>query len=356
MGSVFLRRNSWVGEYKDRGKIRRKTFGKKGVITKTMAKEMLKKIEQKVKLGQYDMLDAEIPTLLEFSKTYIVHVRDTIQIRSWYRYEYGLRRLIELYGDKKLSEITPKDVDDYKTLRLRDAKPATVNREIATLRQIFNLAKRWNKFFGENPVSISKLLPEHNQKERILSYEEETKLFSLGNPCLRAIIITALNTGMRKTEILTLKWFNVELENGVITIDQTNTKTKKTRRIPINSTMRKLLREQKLRCGGSEHVFLSQAGTPYKFHDSLKGAFERTCKKAGITGLRFHDLRHTAATRMIEAGASIVAVSKILGHSDIKMTMRYSHPDNSLKEAVELLTNDFSRSVTDKITDNEENQ
>ncbi len=351
MGSVFLRGDSWVGDYRINGKTRRKTFGKKGIVTKTSAKEMLKKIEQKVKLGQCDMLDTEIPTLSDFSKEYIKHLRDTVQKKSWYRYEYGLRRLIELHGNKKLSEITPKDVDDYKGLRLRDAKPATVNREIATLRQLLNLAKRWKKFFGENPVSISKLLPENNQKERILTYEEEAKLLSLCNPYLRAIVVTALHTGMRKTEILTLKWSNVELEKDLITIDQTNTKTKKARRIPINSAMRTLLLEQKLKSGGSENVFLSKSGTPYKFHDSLKGVFERTCKSAGIAGFRFHDLRHTAATRMIEARASIVAVSKILGHSDIKMTIRYSHPDNSLKEAVELLTKRFSDSVTDNSTD-----
>ena len=360
MGSVFLRGDSWVGEYKDRGKIKRVAFGKKGIVTKTLAKEMLKKKEQNVKLGQYDMLDAKIPILLEFSKTYILHVKDTIQRKSWYRYEYGLRRLIELYGNKKLSEITPKDVDDYKALRLRDARPATVNREIATLRQIFNLAKRWKKFFGENPVSISKLLPEHNQKERILTYEEEMRLLDACNEYLRPIIVTALHTGMRKTEILTLNWSNIDLENGLITIDQTNTKSKKTRRIPINSTMRILLKEQWLRTGQgpfrNEYVFISKTGTPYKFHTSIKGAFERVCKNAEITGLRFHDLRHTAATRMIEAGASIVAVSKILGHSDIKMTMRYSHPDNSLKEAVELLTSNFSDSVTDKFTDKEQIQ
>jgi integrase len=82
---------------------------------------------------------------------------------------------------------------------------------------------------------------------------------------------------------------------------------------------------------------------------SLKGAFELLCKKAEIQGLRFHDLRHTAATRMVEGGASIVAVSRILGHSDIRITMRYSHPENSLKEAVELLTKrGFSEPITDK--------
>jgi len=351
MGSVFLRGSAWVGEYRDRGKIKRKALGNKRIITKTMARGMLKKIEQKVKLGQYDMLDAEIPTLKDFGREYIRYVRDVVKRRSWYRYEYSLYRLNELYGDKLLSEIHPKDIDDFKEVRLKDVKPATVNRELSTLRQIFNLAKRWKKYYGENPVSISGLLPEENVKERILALEEERRLLSFSNPYLKPILITALQTGMRKSEILTLKWSNVDFDNGIITIDQTNTKSKKTRRVPINSTLKTLLIEQKLKCGGSDYLFLSPSGSPYKYHDSIKGAFQRTCNKAGITGFRFHDLRHTAATRMIEAGASIVAVSKILGHSDLKMTMRYSHPDNSLKEAVELLTNNISHSVTDISTD-----
>jgi len=98
------------------------------------------------------------------------------------------------------------------------------------------------------------------------------------------------------------------------------------------------------------NVFLSQYGAPYKFHTFIKGAFERICKKAGLTGFRFHHIKHTAATRIIEAGASIVSVSTILGYSEIKMTMRL-HPDSSLKDAVELLTNNFSHPITDKHTD-----
>lgn len=351
MGSVFLRGDSWVGEYRYRGKIKRKALGAKKIITKTMAREMLKKIEQKIKLGQYDMIDADIPILKDFGKEYIRHVRYTIKRRSWSRYEYSLNYLNKMYGDKKLSEITPKDIDDFKEIRLKFAKPATVNRELSTLRQVFNLAKRWGRFFGQNPVSISGLLPESNMKERILTPEEEETLLSYSNTYLKPIIITALQTGMRKSEIITLKWSNVDLANGVITIEQTNTKNKKTRRIPVNFYMRNVLLQQKLRRGGSDFVFLSHTKLPYKKHDSLKGAFLRACKNAGINGLRFHDLRHTCATRMIERGASIVAVSKILGHSDIKMTMRYSHPENSVKEAVELLSDVFSRSFTDESTD-----
>lgn len=350
MGSIYQRGNSWVGQYKDRGKTVQKSFGKKSLITKTMAREMLKKIEQRVKLGQYEMLDAEIPTFNEFSIEYLTHGKEVLKKRSWWRDVYGLKHFVLLFGDRRLSEITPKDVDDYKRIRLKDVAPSTVNRELQCVRSLFNLAKRWNKFFGNNPVSEAKLIPVNNQKERILSRKEEERLLGLSNPYLKPILITALNTGMRKNEILTLRWTNIDLDTKVITLEHTNTKTKKTRRIPINSVLRKLLLEQRLKSGGNEYIFLSPTGNPYKRHDSIKGSYERLCKKASISGLRFHDLRHTAATRMIEAGASIVAVSKILGHSDIKMTMRYTHPDTSLKEAVELLTNSLTMKRRDKLS------
>ncbi len=339
MGSVFLRGDSWVGEYKDRGKIRRKTFGKKGVITKTLAKEMLKTIERNVKLGQYDMLDADIPTLSEFAVEYIKHIRDIKQNRSWGSALHHLNRLKSTFGDRMLSQVTPKDIDDYKLVRLREVKPATVNRELACLSHLFNLAKRQGVFFSENPVAVSKLLPEHNQVERILTREEEERLLASSPQYLKPILICALNTGMRKNEILTLTWANIDLENNFITLEHTNTKSKKTRRIPVNSTLRNTLLEQKLKSGGSEYVFLSSDGSPYKRHDSLKQSYLRACKCTCINGLRFHDLRHTEATRMIEAGSSIVAVSRILGHADLKTTMRYAHPENSLKDAVEKLAN-----------------
>lgn len=351
MGSIYLRGNSWVGQFKYRGKTKQKSLGKKTQITKTMARGMLNKIEQQIKLGQYDLVDADILTLKDFSREYITYVRDTLGRKSWDRYRYSLHKVLSVYGDRMLNEITPKDIDDFKEIRLKSSKPATVNRELSTLRQIYNLAKRWNKYYGENPISISGLLPEDNMKERILTLEEEVKLLSSSHEYIKPIIITALQTAMRKSEILTLKWSDVDINNRVITIDQTNTKNKKKRRIPINSTLRTLLNEQKLKSGGSEYVFLSQDGTPYKEHNCINNAFRTARKKAGLTDLRFHDLRHTAATRMIEAGAPIVAVSKILGHSDLKMTMRYAHPENSLVDAVELLSRNFSNSVTDKSTD-----
>lgn len=360
MGSVFVRTRThkdskkadyWVIEYRVNGKPRRETVGKVGIVTKSIAKELLKKRELQVKLGQWDMIGAEIPTLNEFANGYMKHVRDVMKKRSWKRDDLCLHHLRDFLGDHRLSQITSKDIDDYKESRLTKIQPATVNRELSVLRHLLNLAKRWKKFFSDNPVSESGLIPVNNQKERILTLEEEESLLASSNSHLRAILICALNTAMRKGEIITLKWFNVDLENNIITLEHTNTKNKKTRRIPINSKLRKLLLEQRLKSGGSEYVFLSEDGTPYKREDSLKQAFSGALRRAGIKGFRFHDLRHTAATRMIEHGASIVAVSRILGHADLKTTMRYAHPEDSLKEAVESLTRDFSNLATDQLTD-----
>lgn len=175
MGSVFLRGDSWVGDYRVNGKTRRKTFGKKGIVTKTSAKEMLKRIEQKVKLGH--MTCWMLTFLLnQFSSEYPKHVRDVVKKRSWKRDELCLRHLKDCMGDRKLPEITPKDVDDYKESRLAKVEPATVNRELSVLRHLFNLARRWKRFFNENPVSESGLISVNSQKERILTPEEEEKL------------------------------------------------------------------------------------------------------------------------------------------------------------------------------------
>ena len=121
---------------------------------------------------------------------------------------------------------------------------------------------------------------------------------------------------------------------NMITINQTNSKSKKQRKIPVSSRMRSLLLELKLRSGNAEFVFIDDKGRAVK---TIRSAFETACRRAGLDNLRFHDLRHTAATRMVETGANIVAISKILGHSDIKTTMRYAHPEDSLREALESL-------------------
>lgn len=206
--------------------------------------------------------------------------------------------------------------------------------------------------FGENMVSVAGLLTEDNLRKRVLSVEEENKVLGCSAPHLRPIIITALNTGMRRGEILSLKWENVDFENKIFIITATNNKSKRIKNIPINSVLKKLLLELRLKNRmKSEYVFLGDDGKPVK---DIKTAFLNACRRANIEGLRFHDLRHTAGTRMLERAVGIVEISEILGHSSIELTRkRYLHPWDSLREAVEKLAN-FSENYSQKCSHEEQ--
>ena len=331
----------WYIRYWINGKEKKEAVGRVGAATKTQAQARLEDRRRQVRLGQYDMIGTYIPTLSEFTVEYLSYVRNVVKKRSWRRDELSLRYLNVFFGDRKLSAIIPKDIQDYQSRRLKDGmRPATVNRELACLKHLFNTSIQRSKFFGDNPVSRVKFLEENNQVERVLSLDEERRLLDVCAPHLKPLVLTALNTGMRKGELISLRWENVDLNSGIITIEASNSKSKQLKRIPLNSRLRQILLEQRLKTYSTGSVFVTDTGKPYALRgDAAKRAFTAACRRASIEGLRFHDLRHTAATRMVEAGAGIVAVSRILGHADLKTTMRYAHPDDSLKDAVERLGN-----------------
>jgi integrase len=208
---------------------------------------------------------------------------------------------------------------------------AGINRELALLKALFNKAIQWGFVKMENPVSKVSYYPER-QMERILSYEEAEMLVEESGESLRPVVITALNTGMRKSEILGLDWKNVDFARRYIRVERS--KNNRSRKIPMNSAVYEEL--QKARRNRSEYVF-TQKRTSERLR-CVVSAFKVACRKAGLEGLRFHDLRHTFATNLVMNGIDLVTVKEILGHSDISMTVRYSHPSDKRKmEAVERL-------------------
>lgn len=150
--------------------------------------------------------------------------------------------------------------------------------------------------------------------------EEIERVLACSNGHTKNIILVALNTGLRLREILNMKWENVNLYQDYITLR--NTKSRKVRVIPMNQEVRNVF------------VSIDKTENPYVFFDPITGkpfnhirtSFANTLKRAGISGFRFHDRRHTAATYMVLGGADLASVKEILGHSTIEMTMRYSHP------------------------------
>ncbi|MCX8027680.1 MAG: site-specific integrase [Thermodesulfovibrionales bacterium] len=139
------------------------------------------------------------------------------------------------------------------------------------------------------------------------------------------MVIMALHTGMRKGEILNLKWDNVDLKHGFILIEMS--KNGERREIPINNTLRETLISLVRRLDVPYVFYNKNTGKPYQ--SDLKRSFNSALKRAGIKDFRFHDLRHAFTSHLVMAGVDITTVSKLLGHKSLTMTLRYSHLSKS---------------------------
>lgn len=152
------------------------SIGKVGLVTKGVAQAKLEERKRQIRLGQLDMIGMEIPIFSEFAMEYLEYIAPTKQNRSAKRSGQAINHFSKRYGRKNLSEITTEDIDNNKSIRLKeDVKPATVNRELAVIKNLFNLAHKWNRCFGHNPVSRSGMLEVHNQIERIITPGEEIR-------------------------------------------------------------------------------------------------------------------------------------------------------------------------------------
>ena len=300
-------------------------------------------IDRLCKEIEREIIVSSCPTLKDFSEIYINHVKG--YKKSWDRDERSFKHLNRLLGDHKLTDINKSMVYDYQSERLEEEserdgeliKPATVNRETDCLRGAFNIAIEMDIFPFPNPLSNYDRLIENNFRKRILSEDEEYRLMIVSELFLQNIITCALNTGMRKGEILTLEWNDVDINSGFIFLKGKNTKNGKPRDININQSMRKIFEDIKKSNSSESIIFLNSEQKPYASPDAIKNVFNNALKNANIENFTFHDLRRTFATRMYENGVEIAVISAILGHSSIEMTKRYLSIDNLKRRALESL-------------------
>lgn len=248
----------------------------------------------------------------------------------------SFKQLERSFAGLELREITPVRLAEYKERRRSEgAKDSTLAKELQVLRNALNIAMREWEWIETTPFVKVKIEVPKNAVERFLSPEEEARLLNECPEWLKEIVLFAVNTGMRMGEILDLKWPQVDLERKVITLLVTKNGDK--RGVPMNATVFELLRNKVKTRQNSGHVFQSKTGTKIDAHN-LKRAFRRARGKAELNDVRFHDLRHTAGSRMAQAGVDIYTVSKILGHKTLTMTMRYAHHNvDSLRHGVDVL-------------------
>lgn len=327
--AVYQKRDKWFIDYYYQGRRVREAVG----TSKKQADQALSTRKTEILQGRYHWLEEKRTVLFEsLAKEYREYSKTNK--RSWVRDGVSLDHFNALWAKRRATEITDREVERYKKQRLEaGAKPSTINRELTCLRHMLNMAVRWGRI-PTNPVRGMRRLHEENCLTRTLSTDEERKLLAAANEPLKSILVTALHTGMRRGEILSLTWSAVDFGRNLITV--VNPKNGRSRQIPLNEQVRGVLRARKQADG--LHTFVFADTRSGRQIGSVKTAFLATLRRAGITGLRFHDLRHTFATRLVTQGVDLLTVKELLGHSSIAMTMRYAHPsERNLRRAVELL-------------------
>lgn len=284
--------------------------------------------------NEYGAVRKKEKTTFEELGTIYLDTYAKVRKKSWRSDEKYLKaQLIPFFGDTYVKNVSPLAVDRFVAKRQKDGvKNSTINRELTVLKKMLNLAIDWQFDIQKNPVKRARYFSEEKyRRDRVLSSEEESVLFREAAPHLKPILTCALQTGMRCSEILGLRWENVSLEKRQIHIKAESSKSGKARIIPINST---LSHELKKLCGANEFVFLYKS-RPVK---SINAAFTNARQRAGIKDLTFHDLRHTVASRLTSKGADPVTVKNILGHSNLRTTEIYLHSNlKRMREEIELL-------------------
>ncbi|MDC5841873.1 site-specific integrase [Vibrio europaeus] len=257
---------------------------------------------------------------------------------------------------KPLAEVNAWDIQKWVTERRKLGRsPATISYAVNRLKAAFNRAVEWGWIESHNLNKV-KLVREENTRVRYLSEtEERTLMRSLRNrdeqiraqrrsgnrhrkernqrlyptfdnvrfvDYLEPLVITAINTGLRRGELLALKWDDVDFEQQYLSVRAQNAKAKKSRNIPLNDTVLEVLESWQLQNKKREYVFASRSDVPIK---DIKKPWLRVLQEAKITDFRFHDLRHHFASKLVMVGVDLNTVRELLGHSDLKMTLRYAH-------------------------------
>jgi site-specific recombinase XerD len=269
---------------------------------------------------------------------------------TYKRYKEAAKLLEPYLSGLTIDKITSSVINHTKNdLLQKGYKPATIFLTVRILSKMFNLAVKEWEWCKENPCTRITLGKLNNEIDRWLTYEEEQNLLGGMSNWVKEICLFALNTGMRQNEILSLKAHDVNLFSRTVKIAKENSKTKEARIIPLNSVALEILKKRLATPSILGFVFFSEKTGQKIDQFRFANLFKHYVKKSGIEHCRFHDLRHTFATRLIQNGIDIYKVSKLLGHRDISTTQRYAHHyPESLRNSVEILDTFYAGNQAEK--------
>lgn len=306
--------------------------------SKAKAKELLDNLLREFKERGQKAIDGDrmsFNDLADFYRdTYLiepqyVNERKVAGLRDWYNYRLLLTVLQSYFGERKLKTISHSDLERFRIQRLKtptrhgkQRSIAAVHRELSLLRRMLNVAKR-NRWIPENPFDAGDSLirpGDERPRERIITREEETRLLAACTGYrahLRPILICALDTGMRRGEILKLKWADIDFINRLIFVRAFNTKTMRERQVALTTRLSAELEQLQAKSKKAPDALV------FGVVDNVKKAFNTARRMAGLPDVRFHDLRHTAASRLVQSQIALSEVGRVLGHTQPATTYRY---------------------------------
>lgn len=324
------------------GKYKRK---RRRVINRTEARQWALEQLDRIKHGAVSDDDLKtLPDLIEWYKNYFLNPPvferglKVEGVKDWKKSQAKLDRIAAFFGPKRLASFNETDLLSYARHRREKDRvtTATINRDLSLMRAMFKKAHEASPSIKVPKFPINTAA--ENERDRVMSFDEERAILAACDALetleytrkgrkvkaihqtnrehLKAIIILAVDTAMRSGEIFSLEWPDIDFDHGIITIQSRNSKTQKTRKVGLTPRVRDELLKLK-----------SDKGKVFGIASARKG-FATACRRAKVYDLHFHDLRHTATTRMIRAGIPHMEVMKITGHSVLKTFLRYLNLKN----------------------------
>lgn len=312
--------------------------------TKKQAEKVQKMLESEIVEGKWKIRETEDVPFSSLAMEYLEFAEANKAASTFYSDRCRIEgHLLPYLGDTPLNQITPQMVDNYKQMRIRKgASPNTVNHELTNLSHMLRMAIRW-RYIDWNVVSSVDKMKVAERSPRFLNRAEIHRLAEAARGShVHPLIMTALHTGMRKSELFNLKWSDIDFSQHTVTVqskDDWHTKNYKSRTIQLTPALYEVLREHRklhLELGiHSEYVFTYQG---HQFKSNIKRTLSRVLEKAGLEGVTLHTLRHTFASQLVMAGVPLREVQELMGHASFETTLQYAHlsEDHAKRQVLKL--------------------
>ena len=334
--SVYKRKNNeWYCRFQINGE--RKHYKCSGAQNKTEALKIENGFKYKLQQQQNGIMPKEeikisfkslCDSFLEYSR---------VNKKSYKQDKSRVASIKEFFiNTKYIQNIKPNNIEKFKIFLLsKGLSKTTVNRYLEILSKMFNMAIM-NEWIEKNPVKRHMKFPLKNYVIRYLKDEEDDLFLKVLPEHFFPIYITALNSGLRKSNIRLLKWENINLDFRLIEL--TENKGNKHIKLYINDTLYDLFSQMSKQKHPSGFLFINPRTNRFYSDEAMRDEWNSIKEKAGVKDFRFHDLRHTVGTRLAEKGVPVPVIKEILTHSDIRTTMGYVHASsNQIKSAMNVL-------------------